>query len=133
MDIDGFHEMLNELMDEIPEDILQDLNGGITVLPEMKLHPKDADGRLFTMGEYHVQIPGMGRFIVIYFGSFERVFGKGLRIGRGRLRDELRKTLRHELRHHLESLAGERDLEIQDEYDIEAYFLQRAKSDDDCP
>ena len=127
MDIEGFHEMLDALMDEIPEDILVELNGGVIVLPEAKLHPEDADGCLYTMGEYHVQIPGLGRYVAIYFGSFERIFGKGFHMGRGRLRDELRKTLRHELRHHLESLAGERDLEIEDAYNIEAYHLRRAR------
>lgn len=37
------------------------------------------------------------------------------------LRKRVRKTVLHEFRHHLESLAGERDLEVEDAIQIARY------------
>ena len=128
MDIDNFHRILDEVAEEIPEDLLVKLNGGIIVLPEIKYHPSAAARDLYVMGEYHVQIPGLGRYIVLYFGSFEQVFGSYTSNNSSRLRTEIRKTLIHELRHHIESLSGVKDLEREDARAIEAYHLRRLKS-----
>ena len=57
------------------------------------------------MGEYCRQYH-LGRFIVIYYGSFAQVYGH---LPKEDLAKRLRKVLLHEFRHHLESLAGERD------------------------
>ena len=134
MDIDGFQDALDEVAEEIPPDLLRQLNGGIIVLPDLKYHHKALDRDLFIMGEYHVQIPGMGRYIVMYYGSFERVFGASTPNRCKRLRKELRKTLIHELRHHIESLSGVKDLEYEDERSLEAYYLRKKnheRSDED--
>ena len=121
LDIDSFHALLEELSEEVPDELFKGLNGGIITLPEPKkgLHP---EGRppLYIMGEYRVQIPGMGRYIVIYYGSFMKVYGQG--VSQASLRRELSKTLRHEFRHHIESLAGEKDLEIEDRIKILRYL-----------
>jgi hypothetical protein len=61
----------------------------------------------------------MGHYIVIYYGSFERVFGH---LSEDGLVDELRKTLRHEFRHHMEWLAGEDGLEREDADYINRYL-----------
>ena len=61
----------------------------------------------------------MGRLIEIYYGSFERMFSY---MDRDQLKDKLREVLRHEFRHHIESLAGERGLEIEDEKYINRYL-----------
>ena len=121
MDIDSFHALLEELSEEIPEALFRDLNGGIMTLPETKksIYAKD-EAPLYTMGEYRVQIPGMGRYIAIYYGSFMAVYG--INVSRVKLRKELRKTLLHEFRHHIESLAGERALEIEDKMNILKYL-----------
>lgn len=37
------------------------------------------------------------------------------------LKKRLRKTILHEFRHHLESLAGEKDLEVEDAVEIAEY------------
>jgi hypothetical protein len=44
------------------------------------------------------------------------------------LRKKLMKTLKHEFTHHLESMAGEKDLEIEDEKFIREYFEKRNKN-----
>ena len=118
MDIDAFHQTLEDIAAEVPEELLRELNGGIFVLPEVKIHPKAVDGNIYAMGEYHVELPGLGRYIVLYYGSFERVYGAGTPNGSPRLRADIRKTLLHEIRHHVESLSGTRDLEIEDEVNI---------------
>ena len=131
MDIDGFQMALEEAAASIPTELLRDLNGGIIVLPEIKRHPMSRIGDLYIMGEYHVQIPGLGRYIALYFGSFEQVFGAGTPNENRNLRNEIKKTLIHELRHHIESLSGVKDLEREDERTLEAYYLRHMQFDNE--
>ena len=120
MDIDSFHIMLEEISGEIPDELFKELNGGVVVLPEAQLHPDSAShSPLYTLGEYRVQKPGLGRYIAIFYGSFVKIYGENP--NPERLRKELRKTLRHEFRHHIESLAGARDLEIEDRMNLLKY------------
>jgi len=58
-------------------------------------------------------------YIAIYYGSFERVYGH---LSRESLKEQLAHTLKHEFTHHLESLAGERGLEIKDAKFLEDYL-----------
>ena len=125
MDIDGFQMIMEEVAEEIPAELLRELNGGIIVLPEVKYHPTARAADLYIMGEYHVHIPGLGRYIVLYYGSFECVFGIATPNENSRLRSEVRKTLIHELRHHIESLSGVKDLEREDERALEAYHMRQ--------
>ncbi|MCL2717563.1 MAG: metallopeptidase family protein [Lachnospiraceae bacterium] len=110
--IDEAMEMLDDIYDELPVDFHKDLNGGVILSPEMKMHPaSDGNLPLYILGEYHSQPRGLGRFIIIYYGSFAKAFSY---LQPQQLREKLRKTLLHEFTHHLESLAGERGLEIED-------------------
>jgi len=120
--IEEVEAMLDELALELPQEFYKDLNGGIILLPEAKLHEKNINNDLFILGEYH-RNQAMGKFIVIYYGSFSHVFGY---LSSEQIKKELRKTLRHEFRHHIESLAGERGLEIQDAKDIKEYENNRS-------
>jgi len=117
-DIDKFTEILDGLCEELPEVFFERLNGGVNVIENAKQHPKAVDGRLYILGEY-IRSREMGRYIAIYYGSFEKLFGD---YSIKKLTDELRKTLRHEFRHHLEALAGEKDLEIEDDRRLERYL-----------
>ncbi len=103
---------------ELPQEFYKELNGGIILLPQAKLHPKHRANDLYIMGEYHRDL-SLGRYIAVYYGSFLRVYGQ---LSGQQLRAQLRKTLRHEFRHHLESLAGERGLEKEDEQHINKYL-----------
>ena len=109
--------MLDEVASELPDGIFKELNGGVSLLPETKLNHADPDGGLYTLGEYHRD--QMGRYIVIYYGSIRAVHGNDTR---EQMRANLKKVLTHELTHHIESLAGERDLEIKDEIDLAEYL-----------
>ena len=110
--------LLDKLAEELPEDFYRDLNGGILLNPEAKPHP-DAPG-LYIMGEYCIR-PVLGRYIVVYYGSFTRVHGGLPPEGWER---ELRRTLRHEFTHHVESLAGDKSLERRDKEDLERYWAE---------
>ncbi len=81
------------------------------------LHPANRNGDLFIMGQY-CRRQYLGRFIVIYYGSFAQVYGH---LDAESLAAQLRSVLLHEFRHHLESLAGIRDLELEDALQIARY------------
>ncbi|MCL2493619.1 MAG: metallopeptidase family protein [Clostridiales bacterium] len=122
MTIDEMQDVLDELAEELPEAFYRDLNGGIVLLPEARESEyTQRPGDLYTLGEYH-RGGGLGNYIKIYYGSFERIFGT---LSDEAMKMELRKTLRHEFRHHLENLAGEDGLEIEDEIYLRNYLESR--------
>lgn len=115
--IEEVHIMLDEIAEEIPKEFFNKLNEGVVLLPKYKLHPEStAENPLYILGEYRTSFTG--RNIVIYYGSFERVHSG---ISERRLKRKLRETLLHEFTHHLESLAGEKGLEIKDAENLEKY------------
>lgn len=116
--IDEMQELLEKIAQEVPEPFFRDLNGGISLLEEAAVSPEAADEDLFTLGEY-CEDEVMGRFIVIYYGSFCEVFADA---DAKEIEAELRETLFHEFTHHLESLAGEYGLEEKDAAELEAYL-----------
>ena len=115
--IDRFEEILGGLADELPDAFFDELNGGIIVDPGHPLHPADEHGDLYVMGEYRTN-HAMGNYIVLYYGSFRRVFYDA---DEAEITEEMRKVLRHEFRHHVEGRAGVRDLEDWDAEQIAAY------------
>ena len=121
--IDEINDMLDEIAAELPNEVFRDLNGGVSLLADEKKSDKDPSGGLYTLGEYRRD--QMGRYIVIYYGSLCAVYGGGTHKN---MRKQLRKVLTHELTHHLESMAGERDLEIEDARNMHNYFNRKKKS-----
>lgn len=115
-------EEMESILDEVtvgfPQELFKELNGGILLFPETKHNPVGRKNDLFILGEYH-RGGNMGRYIVIYYGSFMKVYG---RLEKEALRGRLIHTLKHEFTHHLESLAGERGLEIEDARYLENYL-----------
>ena len=118
--IEEINEMLDEIAAELPEGIFRELNGGVSLMDETKRSNKDPEGGLFTLGEYRRD--QMGRYIVIYYGSLMAVYGNS---SHKKMRKHLRDVLTHELTHHLESLAGDRSLEKEDEKDLFDYFSRK--------
>jgi len=115
--------MLKDIAAEFPEQLFEELNGGILLLPDTKMNPAGIDNDLFILGEYH-RGGNMGRYISIYYGSFMKVYG---RLGKEALLQKLVHTLKHEFTHHLESLAGGRDLEIEDARYLKNYLRNHRK------
>ncbi|MCL2044796.1 MAG: metallopeptidase family protein [Oscillospiraceae bacterium] len=115
--IDDVNDMLDEIADDMPLELFRHLNGGINLLPDAKRSSADPTGGLYTLGEYRQD--QMGRYIVLYYGSIRAVHGHETP---NELYSSLKKLLLHELTHHIEALAGERSLEIEDERMIREYL-----------
>lgn len=120
MDIRQVGDILDMLAEELPPEFYRELNGGILLVPEAK--PSQHGPDLLIMGEYIRS--SLGRMIKIYYGSFEKMYSW---MDEAQLTEQLREVLRHEFTHHIESLAGERGLEIKDEEQIRDYLEQSAR------
>ena len=118
--IDNINEMLDEIAAELPAEVFDGLNGGISLLPDVKRSPETPDGGLFTLGEYRRD--QMGRYIVIYYGSLCATYPG---VTRREMYKALKNVLTHELTHHMESRAGLRDLEVKDKEYLEDYFKRK--------
>lgn len=112
LSIDRFTHLLEQAVSRLPKGIFEGLNLGIGVVEGYKRQHRTASGTpAYILGEYRVS-HAMGRGIVLYYGSFMRVYPG--------LEDEaqafrlIEEVLKHELTHHLEHQAGARDLEIAD-------------------
>lgn len=95
----------------LPSDITRGLNGGVYLLPDIKHNDRIPSSDYYVMGEYCV-CPAMGRSIFLYYGSFMALY---VDAGVEEMEAQLRHTVLHEFRHHVEGLAGDRSLEIEDE------------------
>ena len=116
LSFDQVGDLLDQMAEEFPEEFYQDLNGGISLLPEAVEDPAGED--LYIMGEYCNDM--MGRYINLYYGSFAGL-AEQENWTEEDWEDELYTTLSHEFTHHVEGLAGERGLEIKDELELEQY------------
>jgi hypothetical protein len=115
--IEEMEEMLEKIAAGLPEDFFRELNGGIILLPESKLHQKSVGNDLFILGEYRRDV-NLGKYIAIFYGSFMRVYGH---LSLPEFMEKLESTVKHEFRHHLEYMAGEYGLEVEDARRIAEY------------
>lgn len=119
LSFDEISVLLDDMVDSLPQALFRELNGGVNLLPNEKMHPANCGlDNLYILGEYIYEPNGLGRYVIIYYGSLAKTHGC---LHPKRIQDELRRVLLHELTHHMESLAGERDLEIKDAYELERY------------
>ena len=125
---DEMGDWLDEIAEQFPQEFYNGLNGGILLLPEALEDPEFPPGEMYILGEYcHDQ---MGRYINIYYGSFAALFPD---LSDDELYDELYDTLAHEFTHHIESLAGERGLDIKDAAELEQYRADLEKQERNDP
>lgn len=116
MSFEAFQALLNELVDAIPEEFLEGLQG-VHALPQVR--QETGFKRVYRLGEYLDPGPsaflggntGLGRHIALYYGSFAEVAAGDPHFA---WEDQLWDTLLHELRHHVESQAGDRSLIEED-------------------
>lgn len=113
-------EMLDEIADSMPFELYRELNGGMSLLPQIKVHPKALNNDLFILGEYKRN--SLGRYIVFYYGSLNRVYGH---LPKEEYYKRLKKVLSHEVRHHNEYLAGVDDLVLYDKDQINSYLKRK--------
>lgn len=124
MTLEETEEALARLVQDLPQEIFEELNGGVLLKEEAKLHPGRLSDDLFILGEYH-RDRIFGRYVVIYYGSLEKAFGH---LPKEEFRAELDRVLKHELTHHLENRAGERDLELEDQETLLHYYLHHPQN-----
>lgn len=118
-----FEDLLEEVALEIPEEYYKNLNGGVVVDENVHYHEKSTGEDLVVLGEYHYSY-SCGRQVVIYYGSFEKLYGW---MNKEQLKEQMRETLTHELLHHWEHQAGEHQLEDQDHRQIAEYLENKGK------
>lgn len=117
------HRCLEEMVDQIPPLFLEQLNGGISLLEEVK--PDEQLHDVYILGEYIDQPYGLGSLIVLYYGSFAATLaGEPESVWKR----ELWETLLHELQHHVEALAGMGDLQVEDEARFEAWLKEEGEA-----
>ena len=114
--IDEVEEMLEEICESIPSYAYEHLNGGIILTEEAKYHEEAYAEDLVIMGEYQRSM--LGNMIKIYYGSFMDMYRFS---SRETLREKLEEVLLHEFTHHLEFLANEWGLVIEDNKFLEEY------------
>lgn len=114
--IDEVQEILEEICESIPSYAYEHLNGGIILTEEAKYHEEAYAEDLVIMGEYQRSM--LGNMIKIYYGSFMDMYRFS---PRETLREKLEEVLLHEFTHHLEFLANEWGLVIEDKKFLEEY------------
>lgn len=114
--IDEVQEILEKICESIPSYAYEHLNGGIILTEEVKYHEESRNDDLLIMGEYQRSM--LGNMIKIYYGSFMEMYRFS---SREILKKKLEEVLLHEFTHHLEFLANEWGLVIEDKKFLEEY------------
>ncbi len=108
MNLREFTEWADQVVTEqIPPELLTDLNMGMIVEPDEK---EEDDGDSVVLGEYVRN--ELGNQVILYYGSFRTLWEEG---SLPDWKEEVADTIRHELRHHVEGLAGEEILARQED------------------
>lgn len=102
--------MVAQALDRFPPALLEGLDAGVLVVERARRRADDPPG-VYILGEYVDDPHGLGRYVVLYYGSFRAILQDA---DARTVRREIEETIRHELRHHLESLAGVGELDEQD-------------------
>ncbi|MDI3299327.1 MAG: metallopeptidase family protein [Bacillota bacterium] len=119
VDFETFCAWADEIVDQLPERLLEELSGGIQIERKSRRQPGDPPG-VYLLGEYVVE-PGLGSFIFIYYGSFRRTLD---REPPEVWRRELVTTILHELEHHIEALGGVDWLGAEDRRELERLWRE---------
>lgn len=101
VDYATFCRWADDIVDRLPEPLFWELSGGVQVTRKARRRSDDPPD-VYLLGEYVVD-PYLGRMVLLYYGSFRRVFADA---APQVWREELEETIAHELRHHIEDLAG---------------------------
>lgn len=115
-------QMLDQIADSMPTELYRELNAGISLVPQAKIHPAAVNNDLYILGEYVRDY--IGKSIVFYYGSINHIYGS---LPHDKIFRELEKIFHHELRHHNEFLAGCDDLGDYDYEQIVQYLKSNGK------
>lgn len=120
MKFKAFDDYIGYLVaNEIPPILLESLNGGIRLSKALQQDDEEKD--YYILGEYIED--NLGSYINLYYGSFMHFYGDKSTM---RIKKEILSTIKHELTHHIESLAGNESLALEE--DIEVAIRKKASS-----
>lgn len=122
-DLNLFREYVGLCLDELPEAFFKELSGGVLVSEQAPVPEYARRNDLLTLGHY--KVGSFGRQVVIYYGSFVRMFPYA---SNEELLQRIRGVVRHEFRHHMEFLSGihnSKSLEAEDLRQMRAYLDRR--------
>ena len=124
MTFDEFSEAVGTIAEQLPDELFTGLTGGVVAVVGEKLHEKSIPtDPLYVAGQY-VRSRSMGSQILLYYGSFMRLYG---RCTREQILGHIRRIMLHELTHHWEFRSGERGLEIDDAERLSEYLDSHAE------
>ncbi len=116
--IDEVNDLLDEMAEEFPAVLFDELNGGVNLLEEAVPDPEFPEGEMYILGEYCDDL--LGRYINLYYGSFAAL-AEQEDWDRETWEDELYTTLSHELTHHMEGRGGLHALDDRDAAELAAW------------
>ena len=116
--IDQVGDLLDEMAEEFPAVLFEELNGGVNLLEETVEDEEFPPGEMYILGEFCDDL--LGRYINLYYGSFAAL-ARRENWPEEIWREELRITLAHELTHHMESRSGLHALEDRDAAELEEF------------
>ena len=116
--IDEVNDLLDEMAEEFPAVLFDELNGGVNLLEEAVPDPEFPEGEMYILGEYCDDL--LGRYINLYYGSFAAL-AEQEDWDRETWEDELYTTLSHELTHHMEGRGGLHALDERDAAELVAW------------
>ena len=109
--IDRVEELLDEIAEQFPPELFEELNGGVNLMEQAVPDPEFPEGEMYILGEFCDDL--LGRYINLYYGSFAAL-AKQEGWTEEIWREELGITLSHELTHHMESRGGLHALDDRD-------------------
>lgn len=109
--IDRVETLLDEIAEQFPPELFEELNGGVNLLEQEVPDPEFPEGEMYILGEFCDDL--LGRYINLYYGSFAAL-AKQEGWTEEIWREELGITLSHELTHHMESRGGLHALDDRD-------------------
>jgi len=118
LSFDQVGEVLDELAEQFPAALFEDLNGGINLLEETVEDPEFPEGQMYILGEYCEDC--LGLYINLYYGSFAALAEREAWTEE-MWKEELRITLSHELTHHMENRSGLHGLDDRDAAALSAW------------
>lgn len=118
LSIDQVGDLLDEMAEEFPAVLFEELNGGINLLEEAVPDEEFPPGEMYILGEFCDDL--LGRYINLYYGSFAAL-AEQEEWTEEVWQEELWVTLSHELTHHMESRSGLHALDDRDAAELAAF------------
>lgn len=128
--IDEVNDLLDEMAEEFPAVLFDELNGGVNLLEEAVPDPEFPEGEMYILGEYCEDV--LGRYINLYYGSFAALAERE-NWDQDTWADELYTTLSHELTHHMESRGGLHALDDRDAEELAQWRAEYAAREGEEP